>query len=147
MLTRTLLGFLIVAAAATPAFAALGGDVTSVEADRVRMKGALQVMPQSNYTVHEIQAGKLVMHEYVSLSGQVFAISWQGDGVPDLEQVLGSYYAKFRQASAGPHYNHHQLTVSTQDLVVLSSGHIHGYNGRAWVPSLMPQNFSINDIT
>ncbi|HTC15876.1 MAG TPA: DUF2844 domain-containing protein [Steroidobacteraceae bacterium] len=147
MLTRTVLGSLIIVALATPALGALGGDVTSVEADRVRVKGALQVMPSSNYTVHEIQTSKLVLHEYVSLSGQVFAISWRGEGIPDLQQVLGTYYQTFRQASAGPHYNHHQLTVNTPDVVVLSSGHTRGYSGRAWVPALMPQNFSLKDIS
>jgi|SRR5579863_2415791 len=148
MLTRSVVYSLLMAAAAAPALAALGGDVTSVEADRARMKGALQTTYSANYTVHEIQMPKLVVHEYVSLSGQVFAVSWRGEGVPDLQQVLGTYYGPFRQAAAanGPHYNHHQLSVNTSDLVVVSSGHIHGYFGRAWVPGLLPQAFSLAEI-
>jgi hypothetical protein len=146
MLTRTVLCSLLVTAFATPALAALGGDVTTVEADRARFKGVLQLTPSSNYSVHEIQTPKLVVNEYVSLSGQVFAISWRGEGIPNLQQVLGTYYQKLQQANVGPHYNHHQLTVSTPDLVFMSSGHIHGYAGRAWAPGLLPQNFSISDI-
>lgn len=148
MLTRSVIYSLLMVVTAAPALAALGGDVTSVEADRVRMKGALHTTYTANYTVHEIQVAKLVLHEYVSLSGQVFAVSWRGDGIPDLQQVLGSYYAPFRQAAAagGPHYNHHQLSVNSNDLVVVSSGHIHGYFGRAWVPGLLPQAFSLDEI-
>jgi Protein of unknown function (DUF2844) len=148
MLTRTVFGAVALLTVTAPALASLGGDVTSVEADRVRMKGALQTNYTANYTVHEIQAGKLTIHEFVSLGGQVFAVSWRGDGVPNLPQVLGSYYPKFQAAvtAAGPHYNHHQLTVNTADVVVMSSGHIHGYAGRAWVPGLLPQNFSLNEI-
>jgi hypothetical protein len=146
MLTRTVLSSLVVAAIATPALAALGGDVTTVEADRVRLKGVLQLTPASNYSVHEIQTPKLVVHEFVSLSGQVFAVSWRGEGIPDLQQMLGAYYPKFQRAAVGPHYNHHQLSVNTPELVVLSSGHTHGYAGRAWAPGLLPQNFSISDI-
>jgi Protein of unknown function (DUF2844) len=152
MLTRSVVYHLLLAAtlAATtaPALAALGGDVTSVEADRVRMKGALHTTYTANYTVHEIQMSKLVLREYVSLSGQVFAVSWRGEGIPDLQQVLGTYYSSFRQTAAagGPHYNHHMLTVNTPDVVVVSSGHIHAYFGRAWVPGLLPQAFSLDEI-
>ena len=48
MLTRSVVYSLLMAAAAAPALAALGGDVTSVEADRVRMKGALQTTYSAN---------------------------------------------------------------------------------------------------
>jgi hypothetical protein len=133
--------------AAAPALAALGGDAASVEADRVRMKGTVRVTEQVNYAVHEIQtASGLVIHEYVSPGGRVFAVSWHGSGVPDLGQLLGEYSSKLGQLPRAPHYNHHQLAVETPEVVVLSSGRIRAYAGRAWAPALLPQNFSPNDI-
>jgi hypothetical protein len=133
--------------AAAPALAALGGDATSVEADRVRMKGTVRVTEQVNYAVHEIQtASGLVIHEYVSPGGRVFAVSWHGPGVPDLGQLLGEYSSKLGQLPRAPHYNHHHLAVETPEVVVLSSGRIRAYAGRAWAPALLPQNFSPNDI-
>ena len=130
-----------------PTFAALGGDATSVEADRASMKGALRVTPTVDYSLHEIQTSSgIVIREYVSAEGKVFAVSWRGDGIPDLRQMLGGYYGQFAQATSQPHYNHHHLAVRTSDVVVESSGRARAFFGRAWVPALVPQNFSVHDI-
>ncbi len=131
-----------------PALAALGGDASSVEADRARLKGALRVTSQDGYSVHEIQtAAGLVVHEYVTPNDKVFAVSWRGPGIPDLRQVLGSYYNEFEQAAAAtPSRNHHHLTVQTPQVVVQSSGRTRAYFGRAWAPALLPQNFSVTEI-
>ena len=138
---------LIGAGACAPALAALGGDATSVEADRVRVAGELHVTPVADYAVHEIRTPSgLVIHEYLSASGKVFAVSWRGDGIPDLRQMLGGYYGQFAQATSAPHYNHHHLAVRTTDVVVESSGRTRAFFGRAWAPALLPQNFLVHDI-
>lgn len=147
-LTRTLLFWLVCAAGpCAPALAALGGDAASVEADRASMKAALRVTPTAGFTVHELQVpGGMVIREYASLEGKVFALTWRGPGVPDLQKMLGSYYEQFAQAASSPHYNHHHLSVRTPDVVVESSGHTRAFFGRAWAPALLPQNFSLSDI-
>jgi hypothetical protein len=130
------------------ALAGLGGDATSVEADRARLKGALHVTPGANFAVHEITtADGMQVHEYLSPDGKVFAVSWRGPGIPDLKQMLGSYYDEFAQAASAPHYNHHHLNVETPDVIVQSSGHTRAFFGRAWVPSLLPPNFSVDEIS
>jgi len=130
-----------------PALAALGGDAASVESDRVSMKGAMRVTPTVDYSVHEIQtASGIVIREYVSAAGKVFAVSWRGSGIPDLAQLLGSYSEPLRQAAAHPHYNHHHLNIETTDVVMQSTGHLRTRYGRAWVPAMLPQNFSPKDI-
>jgi hypothetical protein len=129
------------------ALAGLGGDVSSVEADRARLKGALHATPAADYTVQEITtAGGITVREYVSSAGKVFAVSWRGPGIPDLRPLLGNYYGQFAQAASAPHYNHHHLNVETADVVVQSSGHTRDFFGRAWVPSLLPANFSVDQI-
>ena len=146
-LTRTLFGWIIVACCAAPALAALGGGAASVEADRASLKGALRVRPGSGYAVHEIQVSSaMLVREYLSPEGKVFAVSWRGPGIPDLRQMLGGYYPQFEQAASAPHYNHHHLSIRTADMVVQSSGHARAFFGRAWVPALLPQKFSVNDI-
>ena len=138
---------LIGAGVCAPALAALGGDVSSVEADRVRMRGVLHVTPVADYVVHEIEAPSgLVVREYLSANGKVFAVSWRGPGIPDLTELLGTYSAQAAQAVSRPHYDHHHLNVQTPDVVVQSSGHTRAYFGRAWVPALLPANFSLNDL-
>src|ERR1019366_2592885 len=41
-----------------PAFAGLGEDVSSVQADQAHMQGALRTTQTQSYTVHEIQAAQ-----------------------------------------------------------------------------------------
>jgi hypothetical protein len=111
------------------------------------MKGATRVTPTVDYSLHEIQTSAgVVIREYVSAEGKVFAVSWRGDGIPDLRQMLGGYYGQFAQATSQPHYNHHHLAVRTTDVVVESSGRARAFFGRAWAPALLPQNFSVHDI-
>ena len=130
-----------------PALAVLGGDTSSVEADRASMKGALRVTPGVAYSVHEIQTPTgVVINEYVSAQGKVFAVSWRGPGLPDTSQLLGGYSVELAQAATHPHYNHHRLNIEAQNVVMQSGGHLRTRFGRAWVPALLPQNFSLKDI-
>ena len=147
-ITHALLASLATLCATAPALAALGGDAASVEADRVSMKGASHVVtPFVDYSVHEIQtANGTVIHEYVAASGKVFAVSWSGPAVPDLRQLLGGYSQQLEQAATRPHYDHHHLNIETPDVVMQSRGHLRTRAGRAWVPALLPQNFSPKDI-
>ena len=127
--------------------AGLGGAASSIESDRAILKGSLRVTSAPTFGVHEITtAGGLRVQEYLSPGGKVFAVSWRGPGIPDLKQLLGSYYGEFVQAASAPHYNLHHLSVETPNLVVQSNGHTRAFFGRAWVPSLLPENFSVELI-
>ena len=142
-----LVGTLAAVCVSAPALAALGGDAASVENDRVSMKGAMRITPTVDYSVHEIQTpAGIVIREYVSAAGKVFAVSWRGAGMPDLGQLLGSYSEPLRQAAVHPHYNHHRLNIETADVVLQYNGHLRTRYGRAWVPAILPQNFSPKDI-
>jgi hypothetical protein len=147
-LTRTAFCSIVVAATVVaPAFAALGGDATSVQTDLVKMKGALRVTSSAGFTVHEIATSNgTVVREYLSPDGKVFAVSWRGPGIPDLRQMLGTYYGQFAQAASAPHGSHHRLMIEQPGLVVQSSGHTRTFFGRAWAPALLPQNFPVSDI-
>lgn len=138
---------ILAAAPFATALAGLGGDASSVEADRASLKGEVRVRPEASFAVHEITtADGMQIHEYLSPAGKVFAVTWRGPGIPDLRQMLGSYYGEFAQASTAPHYNHHHLDVAAPDVIVQSSGHTRAFYGRAWVPALLPQNFSTDQI-
>jgi hypothetical protein len=146
-LSCALLGTFAAVCVCTPALAGLGGDATSVEADRVSMKGALHLTPFGDYDVHEIQTpAGTVIHEYVSAQGKVFAVSWRGPGLPDLAQLLGTYSAQLAKAQTGFHYNHHHLRIETPEVVMQSDAYLRSRSGRAWVPALFPQSLSPKDI-
>ena len=146
-LTRSLICSMLVTCVSAPALAALGGDATSVEADRAKMKGVARVTPTVDYSVHEIQTpAGTVVREYLSAQGKVFAVSWRGPGLPDLASLLGGYSTTLQQAASHPHYNHHRLNIETPEVSMQSGGHLRTLYGRAWVPALLPQNFSLKDI-
>ena len=79
---------------ALPAFAELGGDASSVQADQAYMQASLRTTTAQAYTVHEIQAPTgIIVREYVSpTSGKVFGVAWQGPWPPDMRQILGNYF-------------------------------------------------------
>jgi hypothetical protein len=141
---------LLMLALPLPALAALGGDVSSVQEDQAQMKGTLKTTEHNFYTVHEIKAGNgTVVHEYASPDGEVFGVSWQGPFIPDMKQLLGSYfdaYTSAAQAQRTAHRGRAPLNIQQPGLVVESNGHMRSYSGRAYDPGKFPQGVSANDI-
>jgi Protein of unknown function (DUF2844) len=129
-----------------PAFASLGGDAGSVQSDGLYMKSAVRVTPATGYAIHEMQSPGTTLREFVGADGKVFAVSWNGPGNPDLRQVLGTYYAHYEAGLAATPHSHRQVTISQADLVFQNSGRQRAFSGRAWVPAMLPQNFSVDDI-
>ena len=139
--------WMLLLAVAAPAFAGLGGDVASIEADRVRMKASSQMVASPAYTVHEIltPSGTKV-REYLSPAGQVFAVAWNGPFMPDLQQLLGPSYDIFQQAAQSRRNGRGPLAVNHPSLVAHAGGHMRAFSGRAYVPLLVPANVSLDEI-
>src|SRR5437763_9049698 len=143
----------LVAAAAWPAAAsaALGGTVASVEADRIHAQGSLtRIVRSDTYALHEIRsAAGTMIREYVSSSGTVFAVAWQGPWMPDMSQVLGAHYEHYQRAMtarARTRRSRGLVVIDDQDLVVQMSGHPRSFSGRAYIPGLVPQGMQIDAI-
>ena len=130
-----------------PALATLGEDVATVENDRVQMKAQLRMTSVAGYTVHEIQAPtNTVVREYISASGKVFAVSWEGPLLPDFHLTFGKYYDQYIAAASAPRVGRRHLTLRQTDFVLSSNGRMRAFYGNAYVPSLLPPNFSVGDI-
>ena len=136
-------------ATAYRAHATLGESTDSVESDREALSavgGAITV--HNGYTVHNLSSESNAIREYVSPSGVVFAIAWNGLVYPDLTGLLGSYAAEYkealRQTPREPGVRH--LAVKTDHVVVQKWGHMRNLQGRAYVPGLIPPGVSINEI-
>jgi hypothetical protein len=139
---------IIVLGCSLPALASLGGDMSSVAADGAHMKASANVSQTGGYQVHEMKAPTgTVVKEYVS-AGRVFAVSWHGPFVPDMQQILGAYFQQFSAAlQAQPHqYGHHPLNIQEPGLVVQTGGHMRAYTGRAYVPGMLPQGVHADEI-
>jgi hypothetical protein len=143
---------IVVAALAAPfsACASLGGDLTSVRDDQAKMQGTLQTTSNGSYNVHEIQAPSgVVVREYVSLSGNVFGVAWQGRSHPDLHQVLGAYYDQYVQAvqaQRAQRHGHGPLLIQQPGLVVQMGGHMRSLTGRAFIPQSLPAGMRPEEI-
>lgn len=127
-------------------FAALGGDVNSVQADQADMKADRRVTQMSAYTIHEMQAPSgNVVREFVSPEGRVFGVAWQGQSLPNFQQVLGSYYSQF-MSNVPRRRTHGPVTIQAPGLVVQSGGHMRALTGRAYVPEIVPNGVKVEDI-
>jgi Protein of unknown function (DUF2844) len=133
-----------------PACASLGGDMTSVRDDQMKMQGTLRTTNNNSYNVHEIQADSgVVVREYVSLSGNVFGVAWEGRSHPDLRQVLGAYYDQYVQAvqaQRAQRHGHGPLLIQLPGLVVQMGGHMRALTGRAYIPQGVPVGIHPEEI-
>jgi len=157
------------------AHAALGGNAASVNTDRAALaptgtasaasstlatKSALasttSTASTSNtsstgaYTMQSIvDVGGTTIHEYLDSSGAVFAIAWNGPFVPNLSQLLGTYFADYTSAVAanqGSQTVRSPAAVETGELVVKSGGHMQAYRGMAYLKNRLPGGFTVDQI-
>lgn len=132
-----------------PACAALGEPAESVARDGQKLKAQVRATAATGFTVHEMTLDSgTVVREYVGPDQRVFAVSWSGPQMPDVRQLLGSYYGALQAAPrpAGPRATQRHLDVRTGDLVVQSSGHMRAWSGRAYVASMLPQGVPLDQI-
>lgn len=129
------------------ASATLGESSISTETDRASMKASLRILPAAQYTVHEIQTPSgTTVREYISPSGTVFAVGWRGPVMPDLRQALGRYFDRYTAGAAARQAGHRHVEVREPDLIVQSNGHMRSFSGRAYLPQLLPQSVTVEEI-
>ncbi len=131
------------------AHATLGDSVDSIESDRNALSAVRHAVSVRNgYTVQEMDAGSTLVREYVSPSGVVFAISWNGLIHPDLDQLLGSYIDEYRKAQQETPrtLGQRRIQLKTNRIFVEKWGHMRNLQGRAYDPALIPSGVSIDEI-
>ena len=134
---------------ALPASAALGGDLGSVQADQSQMKATIKITQSEAYAIHEMKAATgTVVREYVGQDGHVFGVTWHGPFVPDMQQILGTYFQQYSAAikAAKTQPGRHPLNVQEPGLVVQLGGHMRSYAGRVYVPDMMPEGIKADLI-
>jgi Protein of unknown function (DUF2844) len=128
------------------ASASLGGNESSVQADQAHMRASLRTTPAANFTVHEIKSAKgVVVREYASSSGSVFAVAWEGPVLPDMKQVMGQYFDQYARA-AQARRRHGPIIIHEPGLVVEMGGHQRSFSGRAYVPAMLPSGVATGAI-
>jgi hypothetical protein len=130
------------------ALASLGGVEATVEADRLQIGATRRVVnADTRFTLHELQAPSgTTVREYVSPTGVVFGVAWQGPTMPDLRQVLGGYFDQYVGAVTARRTRGGPVLIQLPGLVVQSGGHMRAFAGKAYVPGSLPQGVSAEDI-
>lgn len=131
----------------SPAFAALGENVSSLQADQVHLKASVRTVPGQLYSVEEmLTPSGTTIRQFISPAGTIFAVSWQGSA-PDLQQLLGSYFDQFvAYANSQPSRRGRGIHLDTGDLVIQTGGHMRYVMGRAYLRSQIPHGVSSDEI-
>ena len=121
--------------------AALGGDVASIAHDHETLRATDIVTSTVLYDLHEAQSPTGVrVREYADrASGKVFALTWQGPQLPDVNALLGSYASRYQAAAKEHHGSHHALSIDDADLKVSVLRLQRGWQGDAYLPDAIPQ--------
>ncbi len=129
-----------------PAFAALGGDATSVTNDQLQMQATLRSTQKQGYTMHELAVPSGTVREYVTAQGKVFGVAWQGATPPNFQQFLGTYFQQFIDAGKNRRRGTGPLVIEQPGLVLYSGGHMRAFFGKAYVPDMLPQGVTADAI-
>jgi hypothetical protein len=137
---------LVAALAIAPCHAQLGANIGTADA----ADGAV---------VHQASGGLvdyrettdphgIVVRQYVDSSGAVYAISWRGPAMPNVQALLGAYFARFQNGanSSVGDAGLHAARVADGDLVVENRVRLREFVGRAWLASALPAGVSSSDI-
>jgi Protein of unknown function (DUF2844) len=125
------------------ASATLGEDSSTVEQDTTHLRAqrsvAAPTAASTAYSVHELQLpGGTQVHEYLTSANRVFAVTWKGPSVPDLQQLLGSFFPRYTAAAHAVGRSRRGVGIEESDLVIRTGGHPRAFFGIAYLPTQMP---------
>jgi hypothetical protein len=129
--------------------ASLAGDAATVLDDAGELRGEVQSSTLQHFEIQEIVTDNgMRVREFLNRDGTVFAVTWSGPVVPDLQQLLGAKFAVYTAAlAARDHLGlRRSVRVATSDLVVESDGHLRAYVGRAYLPAMIPIGVSAAEL-
>ncbi len=108
------------------------------------------VVRSGQYSVFESQLENgTTVREFTNSDGWVFAVSWVGPMLPDLQGLLGQHFETFnggakqarRLGSLGT-----PLNIAQDKVVIRSNGRMRHFFGHAYTPDLVPTGVNINDL-
>jgi hypothetical protein len=143
-LLGTVLGLLTLPVSA---WAWLGGDAASVETDQQRMNADVSATRAPGYTAYDIRTPSgTVVREFVSPTGRVFAVAWQGPSLPDMRQLLGTYFDRYVNGANALGAGASSRVVDEPGFVAYAGGRMRAFVGRAYIPESIPAGVNVADI-
>ena len=131
------------------AHATLGLGTGSIAQDRVALAAVSRSTSRhATHSVHEMASDATTVREFVTPSGVVFAVAWNGLVHPDLTALLGSYHGAYQSAKSALPRRHGQRfrQVLGDGITVETWGHMRKLQGRAYLSDLIPAGVNLNAI-
>ncbi|AXE31133.1 hypothetical protein DK842_15305 [Chromobacterium phragmitis] len=92
--------------------------------------------------VQDQDAAGRVIRQYVAADGTVFAVAWSGATLPNLQQLLGSYFQAYRQAQQANRHGLNVMRGTIGGMVVQTRGRVGDFAGFAYDAALVPAGVS-----
>jgi hypothetical protein len=107
-----------------------------------------RVSTDERFSVRTEQTDAYTMREYISPSGVVFAVAWNGLTPPEMSHVLGSYLREYRTARdrTARVKGRRNRVIQSDRVIVENWGHMRSLEGRAYDASLFPSGVTLEDI-
>jgi len=146
-LRRDALYFLALATLLLPSVsqAELGGNVASILSEQREFNSQLSNTQQSGVAVYtQTLPSGIVVQEYLSNNGTIFAVSWTGATLPNLQALLGNY---FKDYLAAIKQSRGVISINNDSLVIQSAGMMGAFQGFAFLPKQAPAGFISNNLS
>ncbi len=131
-------------ACAPSAWASLGGSTSTALRDGAwKSQARMAAGTDSGAWVTDtlvLTPGQVLVHEYSGADGRIFAVSWSGPTVPDLQGLYARYfpaYVAWRQTHPSLSLDA-PVEVRSSSIVAYLGGHMRAFSGSAYVPALVP---------
>lgn len=125
-------------------WAALGGNLDSVQQDQQAFAASGSAKPIAGATLHtQLLPNGVSVRQYVDPAGVVFAVGWEGPVQPDFQRLLGAHYAGYQSALQ---QQRRGVVLRGADLVLESGGMMRAFVGRAYLPARVPAALGVQDI-
>jgi hypothetical protein len=130
------------------AYAVIGAKEPSIDSDVQRVHGTRTMRHFEHYRVHEIADPARTVREYVAENGTIFAVTWRGVGQPDLGQLFGNYYQEYLDAekTTSTPAGRMPKKIQSSHMVVQKFGRMGDVQGKAYIPSLLPDGFNLKSL-
>ena len=126
------------------AWAALGGNLASVQSDQQAFAATSAQTPSAGGTLHtQTLPNGLIIRQYLDAASNVYAVAWEGPVLPDFQRLLGASFPSYQQAVL---QQQRGVRLQTPTLVIESGGMMRSFVGRAYLPAQLPAALSAQSI-
>lgn len=143
---RNVLFYMILGALLLPCAsrAELGGNVASILSGQKEFNSQLSSAQQNGVNVYtQTLPSGIVLQEYLSSNGVIFAVTWSGPSLPNLQVLLGGYFKDYLVAIKE---SRRSVYLSNENIVIQSSGMMGAFQGFAFLPKQAPAGFTPNNL-